>query len=68
MVKSSSLVFVLIFAFLFRLEKPRWSLIFIILIISFGVLLMVANETDFVLIGYVVNHSLQAIRCIDSLK
>lgn len=53
MCKSSSLIFVLLFAFLFRLERPRWVLLGIILIISLGVTLMVANETDFVLIGFI---------------
>jgi solute carrier family 35 protein C2 len=54
MCKSSSLIFVLLFAFLFGLERPRWVLLVIILVISLGVALMVANEADFVLIGYLV--------------
>ncbi|KAI9230633.1 MAG: triose phosphate transporter [Piptocephalis tieghemiana] len=52
MCKSSSLAFVLLFAFIFRLERPSWSLMSVILIISFGVMLMVANEVDFVWIGF----------------
>ncbi|RUS21983.1 hypothetical protein BC937DRAFT_90743 [Endogone sp. FLAS-F59071] len=52
MCKSSTLAFVLIFAFIFKLEKPRLALIGIILIISTGVLLMVTNETDFVFAGF----------------
>jgi solute carrier family 35 protein C2 len=51
MCKSSTLAFVLIFAFLFKLEKPRLKLIAIIVIITAGVLLMVSNETDFVVAG-----------------
>ncbi|KAI8381568.1 triose-phosphate transporter family-domain-containing protein [Radiomyces spectabilis] len=52
MCKSSTLAFVLIFAFLFKLEKPNWKLILIIVIISAGVLLMVSSETEFVMIGF----------------
>ncbi|KAI8828135.1 triose phosphate transporter [Chytriomyces cf. hyalinus JEL632] len=52
MVKSGAPVFVLLFAFLFRLEKPTWKLTGIILIIVSGVLLMVGTETKFNLQGY----------------
>ncbi|TNY17456.1 triose-phosphate transporter family-domain-containing protein [Rhodotorula diobovata] len=51
MCKSSSLAFVLIFAFLFRLEVPSWRLVGIILIITSGVVLMVSTETQFDLVG-----------------
>ena len=47
MCKSSSLAFVLIFAFLFRLETPSWRLVGIIFIITSGVVLMVSTETKF---------------------
>jgi solute carrier family 35 protein C2 len=47
MCKSSSLVFVLLFAFLFRLETPSWRLVGIILVITAGVVLMVSTETQF---------------------
>jgi hypothetical protein len=47
MCKSSALGFVLIFAFLFRLEKPSWRLVFIISIMTVGVVMMVAGETAF---------------------
>lgn len=53
MCKSSNLAFVLFFAFLFRLETIRLSLIGIIAIITVGVVLMVATETRFVLVGAV---------------
>ncbi|KAK9767348.1 hypothetical protein K7432_002926 [Basidiobolus ranarum] len=53
MCKSSSLAFVLMFAFIFKLEKPTFSLIGVILIISLGVLLMVVTETSFALIGFI---------------
>ncbi|KAJ1963911.1 hypothetical protein GGI12_001760 [Dipsacomyces acuminosporus] len=53
MCKSSSLGFVLLFAFLFGLERVRLVLIVIIAIISIGVMLMVAGEVDFVLSGFI---------------
>lgn len=53
MCKSSTLAFVLIFAFLFKLEKPSWKLISIILIITAGVILMVSDETNFEPIGFI---------------
>ncbi|SPO39590.1 related to YMD8 - putative nucleotide sugar transporter [Pseudozyma flocculosa] len=53
MCKSSNLAFVLFFAFLFRLEIIRWSLIGIIALITIGVVMMVAAETKFVLVGAV---------------
>ncbi|CEP13443.1 hypothetical protein [Parasitella parasitica] len=53
MCKSSTLAFVLIFAFIFKLEKPSWKLILIIVIITTGVVLMVSDETDFNLVGFV---------------
>ncbi|KAJ2464705.1 hypothetical protein GGI02_004913 [Coemansia sp. RSA 2322] len=52
MCKSSSLGFVLLFAFLFGLERPRVTLIGIIAVISVGVVLMAAGEVDFVLAGF----------------
>ncbi|KIP08495.1 hypothetical protein PHLGIDRAFT_104289 [Phlebiopsis gigantea 11061_1 CR5-6] len=54
MVKSSSLIFVLIFAFIFRLEVFSLRLIGVITLIFSGVLLMVATETHFVLSGFLL--------------
>lgn len=54
MCKSSSLAFVLLFAFLFRLETPRASLVLVIGIITVGVVLMVATETRFQLEGFIL--------------
>ncbi|KAI8061809.1 triose-phosphate transporter family-domain-containing protein [Gilbertella persicaria] len=53
MCKSSTLAFVLIFAFIFKLEKPNWKLILIIVIITVGVVLMVSDETDFNVVGFI---------------
>ena len=60
MCKSSSLAFVLIFAFLFRLERPSIRLIGIILIITAGVILMVSSETQFQLFGMILVLSASA--------
>ncbi|KAJ6495637.1 TPT-domain-containing protein [Mycena vitilis] len=54
MCKSSSLIFVLLFAFVFRLEQFSIRLIGVISLIFFGVLLMVATETHFVLGGFLL--------------
>ncbi|KAI8824505.1 triose-phosphate transporter family-domain-containing protein [Fimicolochytrium jonesii] len=52
MVKSGAPVFVLLFAFLFKLERPTWSLSAVIAVICLGVLLMVVNEGQFRWVGY----------------
>lgn len=52
MCKSSALAFVLLFAFLFRLESPSVKLIIIIAAMTFGVVMMVAGETAFNALGF----------------
>lgn len=54
MCKSSSLAFVLLFAFLFRLETPTWKLVAIIATMTFGVIMMVAGEVEFKLGGFIL--------------
>ncbi|GAC97721.1 permease of the drug/metabolite transporter [Pseudozyma hubeiensis SY62] len=61
MCKSSNLAFVLFFAFIFRLEVIRWSLIGIISLITVGVVMMVAAETKFVLVGAIQVLSASAL-------
>ncbi|KAF5388761.1 hypothetical protein D9757_005639 [Collybiopsis confluens] len=61
MVKSSSLIFVLLFAFLFHLEKFSWRLVGVVILICGGVLLMVATETHFVLRGFLLVLSASAL-------
>ncbi|KIM45081.1 hypothetical protein M413DRAFT_441745 [Hebeloma cylindrosporum] len=61
MCKSSSLVFVLLFAFLFRLEVFSLRLVGVILLIFSGVVLMVAAETHFVLEGLILVLSASAL-------
>ncbi|KAK0632980.1 triose-phosphate transporter family-domain-containing protein [Immersiella caudata] len=54
MCKSSSLAFVLLFAFAFRLESPTWRLVAIIATMTFGVVMMVAGEVEFHLGGFIL--------------
>ncbi|KAL4985230.1 triose-phosphate transporter family-domain-containing protein [Aspergillus falconensis] len=54
MCKSSALAFVLIFAFVFRLETPSVKLIAIIATMTIGVVMMVAGETAFNALGFVL--------------
>jgi solute carrier family 35 protein C2 len=61
MCKSSSLIFVLLFAFLFRLETFSLRLIAVIFLIFSGVLLMVATETHFVMSGLILVLSASAL-------
>ncbi|KAK1386750.1 putative sugar phosphate/phosphate translocator [Heracleum sosnowskyi] len=53
MCKSASPIFLLLFAFAFRLESPSVKLLSIILIISVGILLTVAKETEFQFWGFI---------------
>ena len=61
MCKSSSLVFVLLFAFIFRLEIFSIRLVAVITLIVAGVVLMVATETHFVLSGFILVISASAL-------
>lgn len=54
MCKSSVLAFVLLFAFLFRLETPTWRLFAIIGTMTVGVVMMVAGEVEFRLGGFLL--------------
>lgn len=54
MCKSSALAFVLLFAFLFRLEVPSWRLVGIIATMTIGVVMMVFGEVDFSVLGFVL--------------
>ncbi|KAE8340107.1 triose-phosphate transporter family-domain-containing protein [Aspergillus arachidicola] len=54
MCKSSALAFVLLFAFLFRLETPSAKLIVIIATMTVGVVMMVAGETAFNVVGFLL--------------
>eukprot|EP00897_Mesotaenium_endlicherianum_P010562 jgi/Mesen1/9534/ME000064S08879 len=54
MCKSSAPVFLLIFAFAFKLETPSLRLLGVIVVVSVGVLLTVAGETEFELVGFIL--------------
>lgn len=54
MCKSSSLAFVLLFAFAFRLEIPSWRLVGIIATMTAGVIMMVAGEVSFSTLGFIL--------------
>ena len=54
MCKSSSLAFVLLFAFVFRLETPTWRLVAVISTMTLGLVLMVFGEVEFHLGGFVL--------------
>lgn len=54
MCKSSALAFVLLFAFLFRLETPSLKLIAIIATMTVGVVMMVFGEVDFSPLGFIL--------------
>ncbi|KAB2085379.1 hypothetical protein ES319_A05G395300v1 [Gossypium barbadense] len=53
MCKSATPIFLLLFAFAFRLESPSLHLLGIILVISVGILLTVSKETGFQFWGFV---------------
>lgn len=54
MCKSSVLAYVLLFAFLFRLEKPSLKLGGIIILMIAGVVMMVFGETSFSALGFIL--------------
>lgn len=54
MVKSSSLAWVLLFGILFKLEVANRQLIAIIGVMTIGVVMMVAGETHFVVVGFLL--------------
>lgn len=53
MCKSAAPIFLLLFAFMFRLESPSFKLLGIMLVISIGILLTVAKETEFEFWGFI---------------
>ncbi|THH05351.1 hypothetical protein EW145_g4859 [Phellinidium pouzarii] len=61
MCKSSSLIFVLFFAFFFRLEKFSYRLVGVIFLIFIGVFMMVQTDTTFSVIGFVLVTSASAL-------
>lgn len=52
--KSTSIVFILMWAILLKLEQKHWSLVLIVLMISTGLTMFTYKSTDFVLIGFIM--------------
>ncbi|XP_055343718.1 solute carrier family 35 member C2-like [Paramacrobiotus metropolitanus] len=52
MTKSSTIVFILIFALVLRLEKFKWSLLGVVILISCGLFLFTFESTQFNLFGF----------------
>ena len=65
MCKSSAPLFLLLFAFLWRIEKPTWPLAATVAIISAGLLLLVAGEVEFDLLGFVL---VMTAACMSGLR
>jgi len=54
MSKSTCIIFILIFAILFKLEQPRVSSVFVILLIATGLFLFTYKSTTFNLFGFIL--------------
>jgi solute carrier family 35 protein C2 len=54
MCKSTTPIFLLCFSFAWGIERPSWSLAGIVAVIVGGLLLLVAGETQFVLVGFLL--------------
>lgn len=54
MTKSTTIVFILAFAILFKLEKKSWSLCTIVVMISIGLFLFTYEATEFNVFGFVL--------------
>ncbi|MEW5301121.1 MAG: hypothetical protein WDW36_004000 [Sanguina aurantia] len=65
MCKSTVPIFLLIFAFIWRIEKPSWELAGVVGVITAGLALLVKGETDFDLLGFVL---VMAASCASGLR
>ncbi|KRT81055.1 hypothetical protein AMK59_5179, partial [Oryctes borbonicus] len=54
MTKSTTIVFILGFAILFKLEKKAWSLCFTVVMISLGLVLFTYKSTQFNILGFIL--------------
>lgn len=61
MCKSTTPLFLLTFAIIWGIEKPSWSLAAVVSVISCGLLLLVAGETQFDLLGFILVMSAAAL-------
>jgi drug/metabolite transporter (DMT)-like permease len=65
MCKSTTPVWLLLFAFLWGLEKPSWALGGVVAVIVAGLLLLVRGEVDFHLLGFVL---VMTAACLSGLR
>jgi drug/metabolite transporter (DMT)-like permease len=65
MCKSSAPLFLLLFAFLWGIEKPTWPLAATVCVISAGLLLLVAGEVEFDALGFVL---VMSAACMSGLR
>jgi len=65
MCKSTTPIFLLAFAFIWRLEKPSWSLAGVVVVISAGLLLLVKGEAEFHLLGFTL---VMSAACLSGLR
>jgi hypothetical protein len=61
MCKSSAPLFLLLFAFLWRIETPTWGLAGIVAVISTGLVMLVDGEVEFNLLGFFLVMSAAAM-------
>ena len=61
MCKSSAPLFLLLCAFLWRIEKPTWGLAGIVVVISTGLVMLVDGEVEFNLLGFFLVMSAAAM-------
>ncbi|XP_060079483.1 solute carrier family 35 member C2-like [Ylistrum balloti] len=54
MTKSSAVIFILAFSILFRIEKARWSLSIVVLLVSMGLFMFTYHSTQFNLEGFIM--------------
>ncbi|CAH1992417.1 unnamed protein product [Acanthoscelides obtectus] len=54
MTKSTTIVFILLFSLLFKLEKKSWNLIVIVVMITIGLILFTYKSTQFNFLGFVL--------------
>lgn len=54
MTKSTAVIFILGFSLLFRLEKPRWFLLCIVVLVSTGLFMFTFHSTQFNMEGFIM--------------
>lgn len=54
MTKSTAIIFILIFALAFKLEKKSWRIVIIVFMISGGLIMFTYHSTQFNLIGFIL--------------